>query len=60
MKTQLETNPASHQESQEMLMRLLKVAELLNKGNSVQQHPDRSADQKPSDRIFVEKKPQKP
>lgn len=60
MKAQPEINPASHQEYHEMLVRLLKVAELLNKGNSVQQHPDRFGDQKSPDRIFVEKEHQKP
>ncbi len=60
MKPQPETNPALHQESHEMLMRLLKVAELLNKGIYDQQQPDRFTDQKPSDRFFVEKERQKP
>jgi len=60
MKTQPEINPASHQQSQEMLMRLLKIAELLNKGNHDHQQPDRFANQKPSDHIFVEKERQKP
>jgi len=32
MKPQSEINPALHQVSHEMLLRLLKVAELLNKG----------------------------
>lgn len=59
MKPQPETNPALQQESHEMLMRLLKVAELLNKGIYDQQ-PDRFTDQKPSDRFFVEKERQKP
>lgn len=60
MKSQPETNPALHQESHEMLMRLLKVAELLNKGIYDQQQPDRFTDQKSSDRFFVEKERQKP
>ena len=60
MKTQSETNPALHQESHEMLMRLLKVAELLNKGNRDQQTTDMFGDQKPSESIFVEKECQKP
>jgi hypothetical protein len=60
MKPQPETNPALHQESHEMLMRLLKVAELLNKGIYDQQQPDRFTDQKSSDRFFVEKERQKP
>jgi hypothetical protein len=60
MNPQPETNPALHQESHEMLMRLLKVAELLNKGIYDHQQPDRFTDQKPSDRFFAEKERQKP
>ncbi|MBL8164160.1 MAG: hypothetical protein L6Q98_16895 [Anaerolineae bacterium] len=60
MKTQAETNPAFHQESHEMLMRLLKVAELLNKGNRDQQATNRFVDQTSSQNTFVEKERQKP
>jgi len=60
MKTQPETNPALRQESHEMLMRLLKVAELLNKGTHDHQQPDKFANQQPFDRIVVEKERQKP
>ena len=60
MKTQAETNPAFHQEYHEMLMRLLKVAELLNKGNRDQQATNRFVDQTSSQNTFVEKERQKP
>jgi hypothetical protein len=60
MKTQAETNPDLHQESHEMLMRLLKVAELLNKGNHDQQATNRFVDQTSPQNIFVEKERQKP
>jgi hypothetical protein len=60
MKTQSETNPAVKQESHEMLMRLFKVAELLNKGNRDQQAKDMFAGQKSSEHIFAEKECQRP
>ena len=39
MKTQPEMNPTLHQVSHEMLLRLLKVAELLNKGTQQSERP---------------------
>ncbi len=60
MKMQTNSNPALDQKSHEMLMRLLKVAELLNKGNRAQQHHSGCADQKPSAPIFIEKECKKP
>lgn len=60
MKTQPESNPALHQESHEMLMRLLKVAELLNKGNFEQQTTNLFGGRQSSERIFVKKERQKP
>lgn len=60
MKTQSEANPSLHQESHEMLMRLLKVAELLNKGNRDQQRTDLFGGQESPEQIVVEKERQKP
>jgi|GEM_PF-2906442 len=60
MKTQPEINPALHQESHEMLIRLLKVAELLNKGTHDQQQRDGLGDQKLAVPVFAEKERQKP
>jgi hypothetical protein len=51
----------SQVKTHEMLMRLLKVAELLNKGNHDQQAANEFADQiSPPDHIFVEKERKKP
>jgi hypothetical protein len=55
MKPQPETSPVLHQELHEMLMRLLKVAELLNRGQHDQQAANIFAGQKSSERISVKK-----
>lgn len=50
----------SRVKTHEMLMRLLMVAELLNKGNHDQQSANRFTDLTSSEDIFVEKERQKP
>lgn len=50
----------SRVKTHEMLIRLLKVAELLNKGNHDQQAANRFTDLTSSEDIFVEKERQKP
>ncbi len=50
----------SRVKTHEMLIRLLKVAELLNKGNRDQQATNRFVDQTSSQNTFVEKERQKP
>jgi hypothetical protein len=50
----------SRVETHEMVMRLLKVAELLNKGNRDQQAANVFADQTSSEHIFIEKERKKP
>ncbi|MBZ0278744.1 MAG: hypothetical protein K8I60_21530 [Anaerolineae bacterium] len=47
MKTPTDTHPDLQQGVSEMVLRLLKVAELLNKGMGHQQHFSLAADQKP-------------
>ena len=60
MKTQPEMNPALHQVSDEMLLRLLKVAELLNKGTHQSERPVTMADKTGSTSSFAENERKKP
>jgi hypothetical protein len=60
MKTQPTIHPIVQRDSYEMLMRLLKVAELLNKGACDQPRPNANTDQKLRTSTFVEKERQKP
>lgn len=60
MKTQPEINPALHQVSHEMLLRLLKVAELLNKGAHKSERPVTIADKTGSTSPFAENERKKP
>jgi hypothetical protein len=60
MKTQPEMNPALHQVSHEMLLRLLKVAELLNKGALKSERPVIIMDKSGSTSPFAENKRKKP
>ena len=60
MKTQPEMNPALHQVSHEMLIRLLKVAELLNKSTHQSERPVTMADKTGATFSFTENERKKP
>ena len=60
MKTQPEMNPTLHQVSHEMLLCLLKVAELLNKGTQQSERPVMMVDKTGSTSFFVENERKKP
>ncbi len=60
MKTQPEMTPTLHQVSHEMLLRLLKIAELLNRGALTSQQPVITVDKSVSSSLFMENERKKP